>query len=506
MKQLVKNFNNLIKETIFKVQNKTNDKLLLFQASNKKNTKLLISKFNKYLITFISLLFFYLFYLSIPVLYEKNWVQRNIENQLLENFKIYFSLSSDISYRILPSPHYLIKDSKIIKKDDQTESLAEIKTLRVFISQKNFLDKEKVSLKYIKISNADFTLSSNDLKLVKSSTNNKFSNKRIKVNKSNIFFKSNSDEVVSIIKISEALLFQDEENLLNLFNLKGEVFNIPFNFDYNKEFNSTDSEEINIIAKKLRLDIFNIHNAEKNNESEGKNTISFLNSIINTNYKIKNNVIIFNSTNSRIKNSKISYNGDLSVDPFDLNFDIDLDNHDLGKIFDNNSFLHEIIKTELLFNDNISMNTIININSNSKNKIFQSAKIHFNIKDGKLNINKTKMINKKIGTFELENSNLSYENDKLILNTDIIVNIKNSDELFSLLQTNKKFRKPITNILINLDYDFLSKEINFNNIKIENQQVNDELLRVIEGFNDNILSNWNKNKRLLNIIFETYEG
>ena len=116
------------------------------------------------------------------------------------------------------------------------------------------------------------------------------------------------------------------------------------------------------------------------------------------------------------------------------------------------------------------------------------------------------MINKKIGTFELENSNLSYENDKLILNTDIIVNIKNSDELFSLLQTNKKFRKPITNILINLDYDFLSKEINFNNIKIENQQVNDELLRVIEGFNDNILSNWNKNKRLLNIIFETYEG
>ena len=109
MKKIVKTFNNLIQKTIFKVQNKTNNKLS-------------VSKLNKYLITFISLLFFYLFYLSIPVLYDKNWVQRNIENQLLKDFKINFSISSDISYRILPSPHYLVKNSKIIKENDKTAS------------------------------------------------------------------------------------------------------------------------------------------------------------------------------------------------------------------------------------------------------------------------------------------------------------------------------------------------------------------------------------------------
>ena len=133
MKYFVKKFNNLIKKTIFKVQNKTNNK---FQ----------ISSFNKYLITFISLLFFYLFYLSIPVLFEKTWVQSKIEEQLLKEFKINFSTSSEISYRILPSPHFLIKDSKILKKAGKKfSSLSDIKNLKVFVDQKVFLNKEKIT-------------------------------------------------------------------------------------------------------------------------------------------------------------------------------------------------------------------------------------------------------------------------------------------------------------------------------------------------------------------------
>ena len=488
MKKLVKNFNNLIENTIFKVQNKTNNKLQ-------------ISKFNKYLITFISLLFFYLFYLSIPVLYDKNWVQKNIENQLLRDFKIDFSLSSDISYRILPLPHYLVKDSKIIKKKDKTVSLAEIKVLKVFISQKNFFDREKLSLEHLEIYNADFSLLGNDFKLLKNGKNNKFSKKKIEINKSNIFFKDNSGETIVIIKISKAFLSQDVENLMNLFKLKGEVFNIPFDFNYNIKLDSLKNEEINAVAKKLKLNFFNTHN-----DNEGKNKISFLNSKINTNYKVKNGTVIFNSTKSRIKNNKVDYSGELSIDPFDLKLNIDLENYDLRGVFNNNSILSELIKTELFFNDNISMNTLITTGLNLQNKIFQNSKINFNIIDGKLNINKTRLINRKIGVVELENSNLSYENDRLILSTDIMVDIKDHGKLFSILQTNKKFRRPIKNILINLDYDFLSNVIKFNNIKIDNQEINDELLRIIDGFNDNDLNNWNKSKRLLNTFFASYEG
>ena len=176
MKQIVKNFNNLIKKTIFKVQNKT-----------KNNFN--ISSFNKYLIIFISLLFFYLFYLLTPLLYEKNWVQNSIEKKLLNEFRINLSTSADITYRILPAPHFLIKDSKIfINSKGEPKSIAEIKDLKVFLNQRNFLNKEKMHIKKISIYNANFSLTKNDLKILNESTNNQFSNKKIKIIKSNFFF------------------------------------------------------------------------------------------------------------------------------------------------------------------------------------------------------------------------------------------------------------------------------------------------------------------------------
>jgi hypothetical protein len=154
MKQIVKNFNNLIKGTIFKLQNKTNN-----------NFK--ISNFNKYLITFISLLFFYIFYLLMPLLYDKTWVQTNIENKLLSEFKINLSTSAQISYRILPAPHFLVKDSKIIVEGAKDEkSIAEIKFLKIFLDQRNFFNKEKMNLKSIIINQANFSLLRSELGLL----------------------------------------------------------------------------------------------------------------------------------------------------------------------------------------------------------------------------------------------------------------------------------------------------------------------------------------------------
>ena len=146
MKQIIKNFNNLVKRTIFKVQNKTNNN---FNISN----------FNKFLITLIVSLFICLFYLLIPHLYDKMWVQANIQSKLLNEFKINLSKSTDVSYRILPAPHFLIKDSKLLMEDiENQKSIAEIKNFKVFLSNKNFFNKEKMKIKKIIIDNANFTL------------------------------------------------------------------------------------------------------------------------------------------------------------------------------------------------------------------------------------------------------------------------------------------------------------------------------------------------------------
>jgi len=234
MKQIVKKFNNLIKKTIFKLENKTNNN---FQ----------ISTFNKYIITIIGILFAYIFYLLIPLLYDKNWVQNKIVNKLSAEFNINLIDSFDISYRILPKPHYLIKDSKT--------DLAEIKVLNVFISQSNFFNKDNTRINEVVIKKANFSLSNDNFKTLYESSDDKFSEQKIKVNNSNIFFKDNLNEVILIIKISEAFIFFDKKDLFNLFDLNGEVFNIPFELNYQNIINS--QKNIEIKAPDLKLKIIN---------------------------------------------------------------------------------------------------------------------------------------------------------------------------------------------------------------------------------------------------------
>ena len=228
MNPIVKKFNNLIQKTIFKPKNKTT----ILKSQFKINDKFIISSFNKYFITFIGLLFLYLFYLLIPILYDKGWVQNKIESKFIDEFKINLSSSADISYRILPSPHYFIKNSKILIDNAESQKpIADIKNLKVFLSQGNFFNKEKITIKKVIINNANFSLLSNDLKILNEFSNNQFSNKKIKINDSNIFLKNNLNETITIVKIDEAIFFYNSEKLVNLFNLKGKTFNVPFFFD-----------------------------------------------------------------------------------------------------------------------------------------------------------------------------------------------------------------------------------------------------------------------------------
>ena len=494
MKQIAKNFNNLIKKTIFKVQNKT-------------NTKFKISTFNKFLITFIGILFFYIFYLLLPLLYDKGWVKDNIETKLLSEFKIDLSSFKDISYRILPAPHYLIKDSKILLNSlKNPESIADVKNFKIFISQKNLFNKEKMTIKNITINEANFFLLRSDFKILNNSNNNKFSNKKIEIKKSNIFFKDNLEKIIAIVKINRAILFFEDKELLNLFNLKGNVFTIPFTLEVKNTNDLIKKKEINFKAKSLNLNVFNESVVEQNNQVIGKNIISFLNSTISTQYEVDDKFITFISNSSRINGSKIKYNGELSINPFDLNLNIILNDYKISQLFKRNSIFTELLKSELFFNENITLNTSLIVKSNTKNQIFHKAEIYFTIKNGKINLDNTKFINNDIGLFKLDNSNVFYENNKLVLNTDLLLDVKDSNRLFSFLNTSKKSRKEIRNILINLNYDFLSNEIQFNNIKINNSDMEGQFLNIIEGFKDNNLNNLVKTKVLLNELLSAYEG
>ena len=494
MNQLVKKFNNFIKKTIFNVQNKTNNKFK-------------ISSFNKILITFIGILFLYIFYLLIPLLYGKDWVQSSIESKILNEFKINISTSTDISYRILPSPHFLIKDSKILLDNTKSQkSIADVRSLKVFFSQKNFFNKKKMNIKKVTINYANFSILRNDFKILNDFANNKFSNKKIKINKSNIFLKDNFGETVTIIKVDKATLFFDDKKLQNKFDLIGNVFAIPFTFKLKSKNNLFIEKIFSFKAKSLNLGIFNNHITKQDNSTAGKNIISFLNSKIDTEYKLIDGKITFTSINSKINNFKINYDGKLAINPFDLDLHIDLDHNKITKLLNLNSVLIELLKSGLLFNENISLNTSITVNSNRRESFFDDAKIYLNILNGKINFDGTKLINKNIGSLRLNNSSLFLQNNKLTLSTNLFFDIKDSDRLFSFLNTNKTLRKEINNILVNIDYDFMKNDIKFNKIKINNKEPSNQFMNIIDGFNNNDSNNLIKTRRLLNELLSVYKG
>jgi len=483
MKKIVKTFNNFIKRTIFKVENKTNNK---FHISN----------FSKFIITAIAVLFIYIFYLLIPLLYDKNWVQNKIVSKLSDEFNINLSNSFDISYRILPKPHYLIKDTKT--------TLAEIKDLNVYISQNNLFNKDSVRISEVVIEEANFFLLKDDFKTLYKKNENKFSKKKIKVNNSNIFFKDNLNEVISIIKISNAFLFFDEKNLFNLFDFKGEVFNIPFELTYQNEISS--QKKIKIKAPDLKLEIINKFFKKDENLSGGINNISILSSSINTKYNIQDQIVIFQSDSSRFYNSKIDYNGQLAINPFDLNLKIDLYDYKISNLFRLNSIIKEFIKSGLLFNENISVHTLVNIKSTKKGEIFNKAKLELRVLNNKINFDNSIFINNNIGLIEISNSDLFLKNDRLILISNLSIDIKDIDELFSFLNTNKNLRKDIKNIKLNITYDFLSNQVEIKNIKINDNDVSSQFNNIAGGFIDINSNNLTKSRKLLNELINLYEG
>ena len=150
------------------------------------------------------------------------------------------------------------------------------------------------------------------------------------------------------------------------------------------------------------------------------------------------------------------------------------------------------------------MNTLVNIKSAKKSKIFNEAKIELRVLNGKISFDNSVFTNNNIGLIEVFKSDLFLENDKLILTANLSINIKNTDKLYSFLNTNKRLRKNIKNIKLNIIYDFLSNEIVFKNIKVDDNEVSDQFMNIVEGFIDNNSNNLTKSRKLLNELINLY--
>ena len=163
----------------------------------------------------------------------------------------------------------------------------------------------------------------------------------------------------------------------------------------------------------------------------------------------------------------------------------------------NKSLLETSIKPILL---------LININSTIRDEIFHDASIKLNILNGKINFDNSIFVSDRIGFVKISNSDLFLKDDKLTLATNLSIDIKDTDKLFSFLNTSKKLRKNIKNIELNITYDFASNQIEFRNIRINDKEVSDQFQNIVETFTDNNSNNLTRSRRILNELIGLYEG
>ena len=438
-----------------------------------------------------------LIYLLIPTFYNKNIIQSQIKDQIINKYDINIKFNNKIKYRLLPKPHFVAENLSLIGEE---EEIAIAKNFKVYFALNKFLNINKIEIKNLVFKNIEFNINTNDFTFFLKFLDTGPNENKVLIKNGNIFFKNNDNDVLFINKIRNSSFFYDQKNLENVLTFKNEIFNIPFKFEIRKDkFNKKIVTKF--ISKKIRL---NIENDLYNNEQikNGSTNISFINKSTFFEYQIKNNSLNFYSRD--IKNN---YKGIIDFKPFYVNAKFNYDGLNLKNLFKNDSFLIDLTKSGILNNKNINLNIDLNVKNITNIDELNSLYLKIGIDEGNINFSNSTVMWKDNLKIVLKESLLNNEKNQIFLTGSFILNFKEIDKFYKSFQIPKINRKKIDQIKIDFLYNLNTQKITFDNIKVDNVQ-NLKLEKYISDFNssENRIFNKIKFKNFVNNFFATYAG
>ena len=452
---------------------------------------------NKLFFVFGVTLILILIYFLIPTFYNKNLIQLEIKNQIFKKYKIEIKFNDEIKYGLLPKPHFVAKNLSIIRSDRE---IGNSKNVKMFISIDKFFSTNKFNLKNLIFKNTDFMVYKKDLSFFKDLMKTEPNENKIIFKKSNIFFKDSNDEILFINKINKSEFYYNFKNLENILVSKNEIFNIPFklivkNDKFNKEVNTKFD------SSKIRLNIENKIDYENINKL-GFLDVLFVNKNTSLKYIIKKNTLTFNS-----ENTGNSYNGHVDFKPFYLFANFDYKELSTKKLFNENSILIDLIKTDILKSENLNAKIDFNVNNITNNNELNNLNLKLNIDQGDISFSGSTIMWKDACKIFLSESLLSYDGEEIDLIGKFIFNFNDINNLYSTFQINKSNRKEIKKIEIDFVYNFNKKKITFDNVKVDNTS-NINLQNFLDEFNTKNKKIFNKItfKNFINNFFSNYEG
>ena len=437
-----------------------------------------------------------LFYFLIPTFYNKDNIQSEIKNQILKKYNIDIKFKEKIRYGLLPKPHFSAKNLLVLKDKKEIGAVSDFK---IYIGLQNYFSTTNLKMKDLVFNNTIFNIKIDDLTFFQRLLQTEPNENKIVIRNSDIFFKSEDNETLFLNKILNSKFFYDSFNLENIFTSKNKIFNIPYkliikNDKFNKEIFT------NFNANKIRLDIENNINYESDNK-KGLLDILFVNKNTSLNYELKKNSLEFTSEENGF------FEGLIEFRPFFFKTSINYEGLSTKNLFKDDSIIIELIKSELLNNQNLNVN--INLLVKDITNIDELNDLNLNISLDQSNINflKSKIMWKEDLEIIMNEGLLNYDQDEIYLNGKLIINTINIDNFYKSFQINKSNRKDINKIELDFVYNFNKNKFRFDNVKIDNSS-NEKLDSFIDShnFSGKTFDNKIMFKNFINNFFISYSG
>ena len=396
--------------------------------------------------------------LSLPVLLNYNSIQNVIEKKISSEFKINLKILDDVSLKIFPKPHYLVKKANLdLNIENDKSSVIQTKNLKIFIPIKKLYSKSNIEIDGIEIEKANIYFQYNDILDFRNHLYYKI-NKPIYIKKSNFFLMDKNDKTILISPIKKINYLINEKSNSKELKIKGNIFDINYNSIWKRSYNKPNNSFTEIKLKNPNLFIKNFFSYKNKFDFSGKTSINFLNEDIIINYVIKDKKIFVNSPDQS-KNQKIKLNSKIELEPFHIDATIDISNKDTSFLIDN--LLHIILNSkEYLGNINGKLTLDLN---NLKNSIVNNGKILFSIKEKTIQLENSLFEIKGIGKLK---SDFRYYESKgdLVFTSENIFEIINKKEFARKFQISPKKINNINNIFFDLEKNIDNGEISISNV------------------------------------------
>ena len=420
-------------------------------------------------------------YFLIPAFYDENKIKKQLENDIFDQYNLEVKFDQTLRYGLFPKPHFLSKNTIIEYKSN---NIAVSNNTKIFISINNFFSSDKIKIKNLVFNKTEFKIESSNFKFFIDLINNRKSDQKINFFNSKIFYLDQNDDIIFFTSIKRLdYLYQD--TFIKKISSKLNIYNFPIDFDVNHNI-----LEKNFFVKgklfPLRLNIKNKSNYN-DQKLDGELNLSLINKDKKIKYNLENNSLNFNTKDNKII-------GKINIKPFFITTNLNFIQIDLKKIFKDNSILVNVLKSEILNNDNL--NGEININTSNFRGVNFLNKIKFVIRleEGNIFIKNLKTTFKDSVVVNLNNVQLIVDDNKLKFAGYVSLNFTDITEFYAHYQINRSYRKNIKKINFGFLFNLEDKFIEIDNLKVDGN-INQNLEKFLNNFNS-------KKKNILNkIIF-----